>query len=894
MGIIDKTKNRIKDWIGESSGTAGEEYTAGIREPRPYSQYYMNGLFRGNDQRKTLWLYFKMPVDVKVEWTKTYRESAHNQEFLSNIFNILGRSIQNTTESTKKDNRIRFHIPVIRELSNEIHGFDDMTPATEDFMKRMSETIRAHPVWHSYLGIEVPVGSINADVTSLSDKARNYIDFMFGEADFEYHLYKEYIELITSACLDNGLRPLDFASSPEDFDRLVGWFGQTDPKYGIRPELATTPMQVPSHGKSIFVGGQEMMVSAIRPKEARDIFSRDPFDAAQVRFGEVFLRPDLDIVHINIRGEIRSPSAAANMFDDKTTKTEYRQMSGADHIENSSVGDRKKLAENAQFAEIAEREASQFQFAFLDNVEMTVTSIVDERPNMLNAALDPFQLEAVNITERQHIALTSTVPAYPNSIFKVPAGNARRNPNVRNFYSGVLSMSGLFRSTKPAAPQGILVGLSEAGYELKEIYIDSNSTTESPTILVTGSTGSGKTVELLMMSAQANYMGHQVIFLNPKPQSSLENFFDLMDGETINMSNKYLRERPGLLDPMFYLKDRESVGRLLADMIIRAQGMNAKSNSRTDMVRSMEEITAELVSHAKMPANETSYDIIFGNKRHNANTPRLSDDETVSFVRTKMETSPFWKASISKDPGARNNFKELFENDKPLLVEWDDSIVLPQPGTNPDMMTTAENDGVQSIINLFMFSSDIIGKKLNGGMLIIDEAYILKNSEMIMKEVVKSGRTWRSMNISLVLSTQHLSDFLTADEDDDTDSDMGSYIRTFIIMNIDETDTKDLKIFYKLSKLPRDEDNTSYITHMKRNTARRKFIPSAYVIDNVYNWEGSIMCGPWPQRELKATDPKRDVSEDLKGNKDQLEEMSRVGGFFNTDISDEGNKISEI
>lgn len=104
MGIVTKMNDKFKDWVGASGGTSGDSYVAGIREPRPYSAYYSDGIFKGYDG--SLWIYFKMPVDVKVDWTKTYRESAENQLFLSNIFNILGDALNyesKSDSSTKKD-----------------------------------------------------------------------------------------------------------------------------------------------------------------------------------------------------------------------------------------------------------------------------------------------------------------------------------------------------------------------------------------------------------------------------------------------------------------------------------------------------------------------------------------------------------------------------------------------------------------------------------------------------------------------------------------------------------------------------------------------------------------------------------------------------------------------
>lgn len=1263
MGILNTAKIKMQEAIGEKGGITGDKELAGMRDTKPYDAYYSNGLFKGYDDR--LWLYFKFPEDVQVEWTKTYRESADNQSFLTNIFDKLGASIFEDSESTKKDQRIHFHIAMVRELSDKISKYEGITPAHADFLDRMGGF--AHPVWHSYFGVELLKGDINSDVSGITNKMRNYLDVMFNKTDIEYHLYKESIELVSTVCRENGMQELDFSAEPEDFERLTAWYGQSDSYYNMKREMTSTPMYVPEHGKSILVGGQELSFSSVKPLEARDMFYKDPFDAADVRFGTAILRPSLNTVQVNIRGQIRSPKAAKNVFNNKIEKNQYNQNAAESNISDASATDKRRLKDETDNAYIAANAAYELNAAWLDNVEITLANVVDGRQSSLSEALSPYGLDAVNITKRQHTALCSTVPCYPRPIYAIPKGNSKRNPNVNNFYSGVLSLSGLFRSTKPAASGGVLLGLSDAGYEYKEIFTEIDAPKKHsapPTILVTGATGSGKaltldtniyteqgykelrdikvgdkvygadgklttityitpiqydrnlfeinfsnnkkvkadanhqwvvvdvllsalsdkekknlidfnlstletltlvddstiklkdltvlfketgaqilgwddpkvlkssldfvdvypideenydakqvaeglktrirqrldssknwkgetvvrintgelyysgynyngeprfiiptinpisndndseiteqeayllgllstgqvsydegtyrpkeeslhydsvdneeqtnritevldsfnykyviddygyyrfdnpenvleewaelyslittihkvetknsfikglidgagyqnntkikinsndyndyikyilestgfvvyekdnknyfiididnplstednyiyiddvtpiesepvkclsvdndtktylidgmiptsnTVQMLSMVAQTVYQGKKAVFLNPKPGSTLKPFFDLLGGETINMNNKYLEENPGKLDPMFFLDDRESVGRLLAEMIIKAQGFNNDHSTASN--RSMEELTTELIERAKMPANQCSYDIIFGNSRSEPSTPRLSDDETVSFVRSRMISSPFWKATISKDPDGRSSLQDVLKGNRPILIEWDKSIILPSKDSNPDKFTPAERDGIQSITNLFDYGSSIIGEGKQGGILCIDEAHVLKTSETAMNKVKGAGRQWRSQNITLMIATQELKDFLG-----DHEHNIGAYVRLFIIMKVDESDPKEVELFFDRTKLPRDGTALDYITNagMKSASSKmKKSIPNAYIIDNTYEWQGGIICGPWPERELKAAS----TSDSIKTRQDEV------------------------
>lgn len=887
MGIKDFARRKFQDIVGEGEGTAGRDVEGGIRSPKPYSSYYSNGIFQG--ENGSLWIYFHMPEDVKVQYVESYTEAAENQSFLLDVFDDLGRSL-NVTESTKKDPRIKWHIPMIREITREIQQPFDITPAQSDFLSRMNVSKRQ--VWHSYFGVELQMGSISSDIYGISDKVRNYVDFMMGRMDFEYTLYKDSLELTNSICMDYGMTPLDFEAEPKDLERLTAWYGISDDKYNMRPDIVTTAIDEPEHGKSIFTPAYgEIAFSAVRPRESKDMFMQDPYNSGDVRFGRAILSPSVNAVHVNIRGEIRSPETATKIFDKKSDRNEDR-AEAATSI-NSDMEDRRRMEQQNQMLEIASGAAGQGH-AFLDNVELIVATLVTGKKNELNTTLNTYGLEATNTTMRQIFALNSTIPTYPNTVFKVPKSNSRRNPNVNTFYGGILSLSGLFSTTKPAGKSGVLLGLSDANYDYKEIFVETNASnkySKPPTTLVIGTSGSGKTVQLLMMAAQYVYLGTSVFFLNPKPQNTLKPFFDHLDGITINLSNNYLDENPGMLDPMFFIEDRKEAGRLLADMIIRAQGMNSKTNQRVLSIRQQEELTTELVEHAQMPANECSYDVIFGNQKHGANTPRLSDDDTVAFVKQKMVSSPFWKASISQNPDGRSGFLTAIRSGRPFLVEWDNSISMPA-SKNEDDWTQQERDGVQSVVNLFKFGAETIGNSRRGGALVVDEAHIMQTSEVAMNLVKKSGREWRSQDINLILATQNMADFL-----DDNEYNIFPYVRLFIIMNLAET-TKELDIFFDLTKFPRDEEHKYYITHAAMETAdsvrNKKRIPNAIVIDNAYDIKTGIMCGPWPSRELQAATGKH-IKDILQDDQQQLqlmtfEELSRIS----LEQEEEQNSVSDL
>lgn len=877
IGIRSKIKNKFYDYIGNNQGVSGTEVQGLMRDPKPYSSYTTNGIFTGYDD--SMFIYYAMPQDVQVYWTKTEDEALINQFFLTNVINSIGESIiEHDSQSTKNDSRIRYHIVGVREQTNEIKIPGITTPAHKDYIDRMGGFM--HSEWHFYLGLEMQKGSIFEDVYGIQDQALRYVEWFNNRESMDYELYRESLNLYNSIAIENGLRPLDFYTNPEDFARLTAWYGQDDSYYGVRRELQTTPIFIPETGKSIFSGGRELSFHSISPVETSDLFMVNPKNERDVAFGKELFAPENNVVHINIRGQIRSPVATKNIFNDKLIFNEYTDDSGK-YDKTETRSEQRRLMEQNEKISIAAMEAEKLNASWLDHTSIVVATVIDGKPQLLNANLSPYSLKATNLLHRQGVALCSTVPCYPQPIFTISKKNNTRNPNVNSFYSGVLSASGLFRSTRYSAESGIFLGLSSEGHEYIPVYTDPDDSLKygaPPIVILTGDTGSGKSVQMLNMLAQTVYLGKLAIMINPKKSSTAKGMFDLLGGITIKMSSDYMRKHPGQLDPLFYIEDREQAGRVLADMIIAAMkynysnGENAISNAIAT-----EALTAEIIERAKMRANECSWDVIAGNKRVNPPTPKISNDSVIEFVQNRMKTSAFWKSSISRDPEGRSAFKNAISSGKPILIEWDGSIVLPDKETTPDKYTPSQQDGIQSVLNIFNYASEILGNARQGGMLAIDEAHHLKRSPTIMSKLTTSGREWRSSGITLMLASQEVLDFLNPD-----DVDISSYVRLFIFMHIAPEDNKNLERFLEIVSLEDSEKLKQFITNAKPGMGSP--YPGAFIRDRTTNWDGGIICGKFPEREMSA------IKSGEKNSAHKSSDYSsnrRNDGFGTTDSTDQ-------
>ena len=125
-------------------------------------------------------------------------------------------------------------------------------------------------------------------------------------------------------------------------------------------------------------------------------------------------------------------------------------------------------------------------------------------------------------------------------------------------------MSGLFRSARPCADHGVLLGFADLATGMPEIYtpVDAAATeSATPTMLISGRPGAGKTMQMIQMSHQIVNQEYRLFFLNPKTGSDLSPSFKHMGAIIVSMDADTLADSPGLLDPMLFIDRSTREGR---------------------------------------------------------------------------------------------------------------------------------------------------------------------------------------------------------------------------------------------------------------------------------------------------------------------------------------------
>lgn len=845
-------------------------------DPKPYKAVHSNGMFEGYDN--SVWLYFGFPHDVKIDWVPQSSDIVFNQRFLNDVFESIGSRLSSQLNKTRRDKRRDFHIQLTQDKYPGIRPAPGSTPAKISYLERISLKYDKAE-WFGYMGFKLEESSPLYDAYGWREKAHEWWNALRYPDETGLSFFREDIEFLNGIMTRAGFRPLNFVEpnafdptipGARDYEQLTAWNGIEDERFGKARELENIRSAAPVHGESIIVpktwGSKERPYSelsfhAVRPVEG--MFMTDP-ESTMSQWATSLLAPMANTAAVSIRGQVRAPNVAMNVLDQKRENSERRADKQSSRKGNKYGSVDQRVASDASKLKVSQDMISSSSMPYLDNVEIIVGTLVTERPSELPSLLERHNLKSVPLIGRQAQALNSTYPTYPRPLFRVRRGNATRDQLTNQMLPGILTFSGVMKNIRPAESSGIFMGLSYGDTQYQEIYtsIDSAYRNSSvPGMLITGRPGAGKTQTMLQMVEQVIYDGYSAFYLNPKRDATLQPVFDHLGGVTISMSSRFLDDNPGCYDPIFYfdgmVKDdgtsnyakemrlsRIKVAETLSNAIFMALKWYYVTENVAENEKRMAEITADIRRNAIDMNNKCSYDIIFGNER--VGTKPIESEMVRDFVARRMETSPFWKAFIARSNVGSDLQQRMMQN-KAVLVEWDGSLTLPSNDDPPANYKPSEIDSILSVQTTFMYAVNILGNGRSGGMLAVDESWVLKGSKEI-KSILNAGfREWRQSNILLLMGTQRISDWMggTLSEDD-----MTTFFARILMMALTKNDDAERDLFYKFSGLERKERYTRFIENAGVNKNRPDIPPRGYYVDNITGWYGPIITGPYPDLEL--------------------------------------------
>lgn len=814
-------------------------------DAKPYVQYFSNGMFEGYDG--SVWKYFRFPVDVQTEWLLNPEQALENQSLFIGLTKEFGQMLDSQTEKVRNDVRRDFHIQITQVESSGIVPPASSTPAHADYLSRISSQY-TKPDWFGFIGVRLLPSDVFYEAHGFNAKLQKYWEAIKNPTSIRWTELRKDIDDVETLMIRFGFTPLDFIEHPEDLAQLTAWHGIGDEQHALPRQLQNIRMKEPIQGLSVIVPKWgEIQFHALKPQDGVNL--RDPLDETS-RWAVPLYNPSSDVVLVNIRGQVRAPQISDNLLDIKKMKNADKSRHADDDFGATSVVD------TIQYARLAVNEA---KLPMLDNLEIVVGSIVPKinKVNSLIQTMKGYNMEIAPLIGRQHLGVLTSFPTYPRHVLRIPRGNSKRPDLTNVMLPGMIAMSGLFRSTKPCAPGGILVGLSDAGDEFKEIYTETDAASKYnkvPGMLITGRPGAGKTQELLQIACQIAAQGLPVAFFNPKKEGTLAPTFQYIGGIVVSMNRQYLEQNPGMLDPLLFITDRVEAASLIADSIFIGNRMYEDTGSSASQRRT--KVLTEIIERGKDERNRSSYDIIFGNSHPDPvhRTDPISDKDILDWVSNKVQTAPFWTAFIARNAGS-SALRDKIRAGRSFLIEWDRSMSLPDISTAPKDYTDSNLDTVISVNVTFNYASAIISG--TGGAIIVDESWVLKSSKEALAILQRGGREWRQANIMLIMATQRIQDWMDSKSEKSGGASAAQNMTTFfdryLIMAISENDTNEIDAFFELTKQPRSRRIEHYMTHAGASSAggaKGNSIPRAFYMDKIYGWEGGIICGPWPEREL--------------------------------------------
>lgn len=856
---------RLTGKTGKGTHGPSWETRGGWAEPKPWDTILPNGIFRNVNGE--WWQFFKFPSNINIDWSVSASSKVQAQSIITDLVNELGSALSIQGTKTKNDDRRSIHILAFLDEQKGITGYRGETPATRDYFDRMGDRF-SRPIWSGYMGVKLKESSIYSGSTTVREYVSTYLEWFKSPESFKTLAFDDDIYEIESYMLGSGFRPLDFERNPEDLQKLTAWYAQEDEVYNIPRDIAYARLQEPTHGASIITPRfGEVQMMAIKAREG--LFIPGAPTSPVVQWSDPLFLPETNVVAVSIRSDIRSANVADQVF---AKKAERRYDRAASREMDESVGytEARKASVDAQRSDIAQQ-ATAGGHALMDNTEILIATKVntDGRENPLSRYMRNYGLEVSPLIGRQPVALMNTLPTYPETVFPVNRrSNNRRSPLSNVVLPGVIAMSGLFRSARPCADHGVLLGFADQATGMPEIYtpVDAAATeSATPTMLISGRSGAGKTMQMIQMSHQIVNQEYRLFFLNPKTGSDLSPSFKHMGAIIVSMDADTLADSPGLLDPMLFIdrstrEGRASIQTLLVSAISMAVGLNVRSRERAqeDNARRAS-LATQIHDRIEDPRNLCSGDVLFGRLEERreaednpAMTAGIGDTRAKDVIRDRMNTSPFWKSFVSKDPNVTSGFRDQLMDGRPVLVQWGSNLTLPTVDKAAVEYSESEVDSILSITSVFKYASEIVAHQHQGGAIIVDEAWILRNSEDAMQILNKGMREWRELNIMLVLGTQKITDFIG----DDKGNKISSFISRYLFMAINRNDDDEYNEFLRLSGMEHSDQLRSYMENagVKDNETdeHTNLVARAFYVDNIYGYSGGIICGPWPLIELNA------------------------------------------
>ena len=839
--------------------------------------------------------YYRFPSEKKVVFTEHPGQAVNDQMFFVDAVNDFGRELNSITSATNTvtDTRRTIEVLTVRDTTKGISTADPrFTDRQRDYLSRVNGGKARTAKWNTFLGVNLRIRSESPADQSLASYRDDFIDAHLQPDAVRDRLYDEDIANVDKIAVDHGLSPINFADDRdrEAFHAITAWHGIRDESILLERRLEDQMYGEASHSLLLPKWQQCMVVNvAIEDSENRYVLV-DPADPNALWAREVF-NPDCYVVAAKFTGQIRSNTVTKTVLANREELSDQAVRQLDETAKRSEVSEKvTKTNVLSRMREMANRGHCLISYASLQ----LVVRVIPHRKNLIQQYLASYGVRAAPAIGKQGQSFNSFFPCYPNKRLPTIARttDVTRGVNEHEMFPGWLAMSGLFSNVRGTGRFGIFLGMTNFLYEFVPIFTEveaaGGQSGGQSGFLITGRTGAGKTQMMIQMALQAANLSYVTWYLNPKPRTSLYPVWKQIDGTHLAINRETQRGNAGIMDPMGVLTNREHAASVLSTYIYEAWTHDNQEARKTSSAA----LDASILHNAMDRRARTSADVIFGSKhiremaheletkmrrprvnnvvytqdqiasavgdlcRKNDGIPPIPQYDVRRFVAHKMQTTAFWTGLVSDDHRTVGQMIRDVRQRRAVLVEWQD-IDIPEPGAE---LTAPQLETIQSVSLMLNYAMDCIADA-GAGIVFVDESHVLQHSKRLMAQIDLIMRTMREMSATIVFADQDLGNWFDIDTDGNYTSKSAMRFDRIAIGAIGAKAKREQDIFVQVAHMQHNQEQALRIIknagiykenaegEVDTETIVRPY-PTFWYIDDMKRFNGPIIAGPYPEREL--------------------------------------------
>lgn len=703
---------KIRSRLAATGGSGYYDPSTGALWGAPWSSKREGGIYMSNQQ---CWVYRNLDV-ATVYW----EEAEKKLQVGAALEGLLREVAESVRDSALSVMQMRRPIHLVSIQYNEPLEFHpDTPPQLEQYLQ---ETIGGLPMAKKAVFLGVQLFSEAAAVSAVQGIMRSVRKKAEESAGMEVHDFEQYaadFAKVDELLLRGGAtRP----PTDEQAAMLESW-------YAAGGHRETTIHEFKTHVK---VDSSEIEMSAIMDFGERSLWhapSAEWIDDIQTHSSSaevVSVRAWIEPQRVSRENMKKAQRLIQGRINEEMLTGNYDAPEDTEAL---------KAAQQAEELVTAQREPLLADCSIIMARKRTARG-VEKYHDVLRKNYD---ITAKPLEHRQMAALDETLPC----------SLSRVNPFLQYTNIGMFAYSGVQGFSQLGDPKGAYLGLVDP--HGTPCFLDPRAASANdlpPIMLLAGDPGSGKTFTLQVVAAQTAWANIRTVLINPKPGDSLAALLHLVDGELIKLSEA--ETDPGYFDPFRFCPRTPSGRRQAAAMLYNhIDGVLRNLTGVADGGLTENQLVAIRHDLDKSAADGANYGM--------AAIESISDIAARDLVIQQLR-DPLFALGVS--PSLKPNHRQ---SKNLRLIEFDRPLSIPEKGANPSTFTRAQRlaMGAVSLITsatLEMMEEGAPGQQ--GGLVVVDEAWMYLQSGAGQQAVQSMGRLGRSKNIMMILATQRVNDMV--------------------------------------------------------------------------------------------------------------------------------------